>query len=255
MFSAEFLNELRKEELGFISGYLNKGALILEIGGGTGIQAKTLSESGFTIKSIDIPAEGYLSNREFDVIEYDGHVIPFSDNTFDIVFSSNVWEHIPHLDEFEKEVHRVLKPGGYCVHAMPTATWRLWSNVTHYHDMLMRIGLVVPELLPKGVSLHEARRLVGRLKRILDIVRAYLIPARHGERGNAFSEIWWFSRFFWARHFENNKFDIKEVAPMGILYTGYMALGNKFSFPWRKKLAKPLGSSCILYVVEPNVTD
>lgn len=41
-------------------------------------------------------------------------VLPFSDEVFDVVFSSNVIEHIPPrlYRTYLKEIHRVLKPGG-----------------------------------------------------------------------------------------------------------------------------------------------
>jgi ubiquinone/menaquinone biosynthesis C-methylase UbiE len=38
--------------------------------------------------------------------------IDFPDNTFDIVYASNLLHHIPHPDITLKEMHRVLKPGG-----------------------------------------------------------------------------------------------------------------------------------------------
>jgi len=45
------------------------------------------------------------------VIEGDMHNIPFSDNSFDIVFSNSI-DHSLYPEEFAKEVRRVLKPNG-----------------------------------------------------------------------------------------------------------------------------------------------
>ena len=49
-------------------------------------------------------------NEQIDVF-YDGKHIPFEDNHFDAVFSSEVFEHVFNLDEVLKEIHRVMKQG------------------------------------------------------------------------------------------------------------------------------------------------
>lgn len=43
---------------------------------------------------------------------YDGKTIPFNDNHFDSVFSTEVLEHVFNPDEILPEINRVLKPGG-----------------------------------------------------------------------------------------------------------------------------------------------
>ncbi|MBG9377466.1 methyltransferase domain-containing protein [Panacibacter sp. DH6] len=49
-------------------------------------------------------------NEQIDVF-YDGKHIPFQDNYFDAVFSSEVFEHVFNLEEVLKEIYRVMKPG------------------------------------------------------------------------------------------------------------------------------------------------
>lgn len=248
MFSAEFLSELRTEELSIIDRVLDKSAKILEIGGGTGVQARMLTELGYSVTSIDVPTEGYLADREFAVIEYDGHHIPFEDNSFDIVYSSNVLEHIKHIDEFQYEMHRVLRPGGYSIHAIPTASWRFWTIVTSYHEMLVRISEFIPGTFPRKFHPNELRRIAGQLKVIAQLIKYYAIPPRHGETGNAVSELYSFSRFAWRARFKKSPLTLCSSEPMGIFYTGHMAFGTKLSFVTRRKLAKFLGSACILYI-------
>jgi ubiquinone/menaquinone biosynthesis C-methylase UbiE len=67
-----------------------------------------------------------------DIIDYDGHSIPFDNQSFDIVFSSNVMEHILHTYEIQKEISRVLNNDGISIHVMPTPTWRILTNITHF---------------------------------------------------------------------------------------------------------------------------
>jgi SAM-dependent methyltransferase len=43
------------------------------------------------------------------------YCIPEADNTFDSVFSHTVFEHLDNPSLALREIHRVLKPGGYCL--------------------------------------------------------------------------------------------------------------------------------------------
>ena len=52
-------------------------------------------------------------------LHFDITHIPFSDNSFDIVLSTHVLEHIPDDIAAMIELHRVLKPSGYSIHQVP----------------------------------------------------------------------------------------------------------------------------------------
>jgi ubiquinone/menaquinone biosynthesis C-methylase UbiE len=45
--------------------------------------------------------------------------IPYNDNSFDIIISSHVLEHIPNDIKVMSELQRVLKPGGFSIHQVP----------------------------------------------------------------------------------------------------------------------------------------
>jgi ubiquinone/menaquinone biosynthesis C-methylase UbiE len=45
--------------------------------------------------------------------------IPFDDQTFDIVLTSHVLEHIPNDIKAMNELSRILKTGGYSIHQVP----------------------------------------------------------------------------------------------------------------------------------------
>lgn len=66
------------------------------------------------------------------VCEDDGRHLPFEGGSFDVVWSSNVIEHVGEIDAFEAEIRRVLTPEGLAVHALPTASWRLWTSLALY---------------------------------------------------------------------------------------------------------------------------
>ena len=276
MFSIEFLHQIRRHEIAFVERHLPPGVRILEIGGGTGFQAKLLSEHGYDVASIDIPQSNYAEERVFPVLDYDGATIPFPDDSFDVVFSSNVLEHIRDRARLYVEIERVLRPSGFCLHAMPTGTWSFWTIVSHYLSTGQRLiqgRRATPAASPvhseadpgqgAGPSLRtringvkRAARtvmsgMVGLGIRTFQGVRA-LWPPRHGETGNAFTEIATFGRFWWLRHFRRHGYEIPSVEPMGLFYTGYMIRGTKWPLSARERCARWLGSSCILYKLRPG---
>ena len=155
MFNLEFLHVIREYEFARILPYLRSGARVLEIGGGTGYQARRLHEAGFNVTSIDVAHGTYASSElEFPVQPYDGRHFPFPDASFDIVFSSNVLEHIPDLAQTHRETVRVLQPGGYCVHVLPTGSWRFWTNLAHYIELCQRAALHTPQLVPRRMNME-----------------------------------------------------------------------------------------------------
>lgn len=251
MFNVEFLHVIREFEYKKIVERFPIGVRILEIGGGTGYQAKRLTEDGYIVDSIDIPDSSYANQLEFPVQPYDGLNIPFPDGSFDIVFSSNVMEHVLDLPYLQAEMKRVLKPGGYCVHLMPTGAWRFWTNVAHYTELFQRLFGLAPRLIPKGLSKHALSDAMSVLRLMAGTAKHYAIVPRHGETGNALSEIVIFSSRHWHKHFYSQHFAIDEATPVGLFYTGHMVLGNRLSLSARQRLAKWLGSACVIYVVRP----
>ncbi len=61
---------------------------------------------------VDYQGEGHSHASEQIDFFYDGVTLPFGNDTFDAVFSSEVFEHIFNLEEILPEINRVMKPGG-----------------------------------------------------------------------------------------------------------------------------------------------
>lgn len=252
MFSLEFLHRVRRHEVEAIVRHLAPGARILEIGGGTGYQAQLLAERGFAVVSLDVAGSNYQQDRVFPVTIYDGKVFPFEEGAFDIVLSSNALEHIADLTQLHRESRRVLKPGGYCVHVMPTAVWRFWTSVTHYWELMQKCAGLLPGLVPRRPTLHGLLSPLRVLVQMARLARDNAMPPRHGETGSAVTELWTFSRRHWLKHFREHGYAVISADPMGLFYTGQMVLGKRWSLASRQRLAAVLGSACILYKVRPS---
>lgn len=250
MFSIEQLHRQRDYEIGVIAAYFPPGARVLELGAGTGQQSLTLSQRGFNVAAVDVDSSPYAGEQVFPVTRYDGKTLPFPDASFDIVFSSNVLEHVRDLASMHQELRRVLKPGGKCVHVLPTDAWRFWTTMTAFPVAAQYLWKLLPETLPRRVGRGELIRLAGVAFRGLTYATIPFRQRRHGERGNVLTEQYYFRPAWWRRHFIANGFEITREAPVGLFYTGHM-VWNSLSFERRKQLAGVLGSACHLFELAP----
>jgi SAM-dependent methyltransferase len=250
--SDDFLIRIRETELERAVVAFPAGVKVLEIGAGAGWQARALAETGFDVTGIDLPTGGYTSARVWPVIDYDGVTIPFSDDSFDLIFSSCVLEHIPDLNPMLDEMKRVLKPGGFAVHVLPTGQWRFWTNVAHYSfGMKFLLSRLVPGPFVDG---YLVDRVSGNVSESTDSARIkrILFPSRHGEHGNAVTEIGWFSNTRWRSTFETAGWHVERHYPGGLFYSGYLVLGTVLGIPVRRSLSRVFGSACRVWVVRPE---
>jgi SAM-dependent methyltransferase len=198
---------------------------------------------GYAVEAIEIPDSNYNQDRLFPITDYDGRHIPFPDASFDVVFSSNVLEHVRDLDQLEGEIKRVLRPGGICVHVLPTHRWRFWTTLSAFPAAFQKVAAMRAELRPsRGVGAFFAA-----LGRALRTLFSPFFPSRHGETGNALSELWLFHPRRWRRHFRAAGFEIVRDDPMGLHYTGHLVLGDRRSLAQRRLMANRYGSACHLF--------
>lgn len=162
-----------------------KGKRVLEIGLGQGADAEQIIRRGAIWSGVDLTPESVdrlktrmrLRNLSYERIERASALaLPFADNTFDMVFSHGVLHHIPEIRSAQKEIARVLKPGGSLI-AMLYSRYSL--------NYLVSIGMVRRAALAslylarakgKGsvaVHLENARRLgLGRYLRMKNFIHA-----------------------------------------------------------------------------------
>lgn len=126
---------------------VNQERMVLDVGSGAGNMAHHLAHYGtvvgldFNIRPLVVAAE-----RALDVCQASADLMPFENNTFDLVSLLDTVEHIP--DEFGvfEECLRVLKPGGKLMVTVPAFQW-LWSYNDEINDHQRRYE--APELKQK----------------------------------------------------------------------------------------------------------
>lgn len=230
----------REYELAKIAEQIRPASRILEIGAGSGWQAALLTARGHHVEALDITGSQQISMKVYPVRVYDGYRLPYADNSFDIVFSSNVLEHIRHLNDFEREMFRVLKSDGAAIHVLPTSSWRVWTSATHCLYVL-RSAL--------GMLRQKSSNINGSQPRMRVPWIYVLWPNRHGEQGNSLSEIYRFSRRAWLRHFRRTGWIVETSFRTGIFYTGNQILHRHVSLPVREGLARLMGSATQVFVL------
>jgi SAM-dependent methyltransferase len=121
---------------------------ILDLGCGDGYLSRCLfhSKNLQVTSGIDISKRYILKAKRNDrnpqiyksLQVADTRNLPFKDQTFDIVFSNCVMEHIPDLQDALCEVSRVLKNGGNFILTVPTPQFGRYSYI---YQLFTKIGL------------------------------------------------------------------------------------------------------------------
>jgi SAM-dependent methyltransferase len=117
---------------------------ILDFGCGRGEIISELSKEGVDISGVDtcysreIPEEilnsDLYKNGLIKIIK-PGEALPFTDKSFDFIFSNQVFEHLENLEFSVSELDRVLKNGGLMYHHFPTkdAVWEGHIGIPFSH--------------------------------------------------------------------------------------------------------------------------
>lgn len=100
------------------------GAKALDVGCREGIQTRWLEARGYDVTSID-KEPMYAPALRVDI----EHGLPFCDASFDLIWCSEVIEHLYNVADTLQEFRRVLKPGGKIVITTPNSYFWLMRCV------------------------------------------------------------------------------------------------------------------------------
>lgn len=97
------------------------GKRALDMGCGDGFWSRRLAEAGYTVTSIDL-AKNYPAATVVNL----ENALPFPDTSFDLVWSTDVLEHLHTPERAVEEIKRVLKPGGLLTLTTPNSHFWLY---------------------------------------------------------------------------------------------------------------------------------
>lgn len=217
------LENLRKREIEIvfegIDENLGRG---LELGAGNGFQSQLLINYLDILIATDLneerlPGNSSLANIQYEILDAEKVGEKYSEDSFDLVYSSNLLEHLPNVEKCLAGVRRVIKQDGLVVHILPSPGWRLLSVILHYphkfSNLLSRIGRQSNSKRSRGNNLKLNR---GPNPKIVDL----LIPKAHGVSKNFVTEFFAFRKKRWIGIFENAGFRIIKIK-RGPISSGY----------------------------------
>jgi SAM-dependent methyltransferase len=143
----------------------------LDVGCGPGGNGEVLHRLGWDVTALDYSRDSALlaRGRGLKAVQADARSLPFADHAFDLVLSTDAWEHIEEDDLVAVEAFRVLRPGGRLFVMVPAGA-DLWSghdvalgHVRRYErDQLVRVvedaGFRVDEVFGWNVLLRPVAR-------------------------------------------------------------------------------------------------
>lgn len=133
--------------------YADRGALegkvVLELGPGQTPQVLARARALGALRCVGVDVERYVEAEEaarlgIEIVVYDGGVLPFEDGTFDLVWSSDVLEHVRRPELTLRETARVLRTGGLAIHRIDLRDHyfldreEAWLRCLRYSDPMWR---------------------------------------------------------------------------------------------------------------------
>lgn len=106
---------------------VGEGKTALDVGCREGFQSKWLESKGYKVTSIDIE-KNYEHCQIVDVDQG----LPFADNSFDLIWSSEVIEHLHYPDKAREEFMRVLKSDGQMIITTPNSYFWLMKLLNFF---------------------------------------------------------------------------------------------------------------------------
>lgn len=141
-----------------LGGNLRDGAVVLDLGCGTGVSLDLFREAapGAHWIGVDIehsPEVDARTRADGEFRTFDGINIPADSGSIDLIYSRQVFEHVRHPEPLLADIGRVLKPGGSFVgstsHLEPYHSFSYWNFTPFgFKRLVEAAGLELVELRP-----------------------------------------------------------------------------------------------------------
>ncbi|MDB6092574.1 MAG: methylase [Verrucomicrobia bacterium] len=147
---------------------------VLDVGCGSKPYAEFIPATRYFGVEIDTPRTRASFSAD---AYYDGRTLPVGDASFDAVLCSQVFEHVFTPEEFLREIHRVLRPGGVLLLTVPFA----WDEHEQPHDFARYSSFGLCALLERaGFTIEAHRKSTADSRALFQLVNAYLYKVTHG---------------------------------------------------------------------------
>lgn len=119
----------------------------------------------------DVEVSGHDHRHEAIDVYYDGKTLPFANESFDSIFSSEVFEHVFNLAQILDELHRVLKPGGHMLLTVPF----VWDEHEIPYDFARYTSFGLKHILQeKGFTVVQEKKTTNYVSTMCQMWAAYV---------------------------------------------------------------------------------
>jgi SAM-dependent methyltransferase len=233
------LHDRREKELHLIFRKIPQKSFMhgLEVGAGDGFQSVILSRYVKNLVCTEF-VPGRLPEKNSATIKYqvaDAEKIDhyFESNHFNIVFSSNLMEHLNNPSAFLKGVKSILRNDGVSIHSMPNRFWKVCQMAFHHLNYLIllieRLNVQTISTIG-GLSKHKKGSYDNpKQTRKNSFLRRVLWPIPHGVSTSNWMEFYLFGKKRWIKKFNENGFKVTKIikGPISSGYSfGFTTLGS-----------------------------
>lgn len=120
---------------------------------------------------VDVESSGRDQTLKLPDHFYDGNTLPFAENSFNGVISTQVLEHVPNARAIIAEMYRVIKPGGGIILSLPF----MWQEHEEPYDFSRFTSFGITELLKQnGFEIESIAKDVGAIESLAVAFNVYV---------------------------------------------------------------------------------
>jgi ubiquinone/menaquinone biosynthesis C-methylase UbiE len=237
------LHDIRRKDIEILFGNYpeNNFATGIEVGAGDGYQSRLLKKhiKNFTCTEYDELTFNKINKLEgvnylrLDVAEIESC---FPQKYFDLIFSSNVLEHVIDIGTALRGMRKVLKDDGVMIHVMPNRMWKLVQMIL-WVPCKSIANLRERSCKDEGHLEMQAQgcvRWIGMIKKLLN----NLNPKTHGINQYNYKEYIEFGKGPWTEKMTNAGFRVESIKKMQF-HTPY-----RIEPAWMRQILTSFGISC-----------
>lgn len=208
--------------------YFKKG---IEFGAGDGYQTSLFAPYFENYVSTDLNFKRIKDSFKIASVTYlqcDADNIPaalFEKNSFDIVFSSNLIEHLSNPEKFLCDTKALLVPEGFAVHVVPGRLVKVSYLGLFYLNLLVLIldrlvGIFFGKKIFRGSKINLENNINTKHQNRLTNFERFFLPRIHGNYPTHYKEFYSWGKHTWIQLFENNGFKLVAYGK-GKVFSGY----------------------------------
>lgn len=226
----------RKREIEIIFKNIPEGIFerAMELGAGSGLQTKLLMkycktlivtehENRFNLDELRVESDS-ISFQQCDAEKVDQ---VFDNEKFDLVFSSNMMEHLPDSDSSFRGIYNVLNDDGVSICTMPSPFMKILYMLLFYPAKIYsKLKIASKNRSVKGADTNSK---TVTIKKEHDNNPKYNLkknrfsryfPSPHGACNDNYSEFFYWKKKRWINQIENAGFSVIKVIKLPVT-TGY----------------------------------